>query len=118
LEQLKDQQYRIGIELEEHTKADHDYHIHVATVFNLCRKVKSLFEGSELLEKRAILNYLLQNPTVSGKSLIFGLRSPFNLLLDLSSSNLARPSGRFSNYKLGRRIPLSDVGVKGYAATS
>jgi len=51
--------------------------------------MKEIFISSEPLEKRAFLNFLLQNPTVSAKKLEFTLRKPFNLLLELSH----RPSG-------------------------
>ena len=83
-QELRDKQNLLNIELEEHTHADHQYHIHVDTVFNLARRMKEIFVGSEPLEKRAFLNFLLQNPTVDGKKLDFTLRKPFNLLLDLS----------------------------------
>lgn len=84
LQELKDKQYQLGIELDEYTKADHEYHIHVSTIINLSRKMKEIFESSEILEKRAILNYLLQNPTVSGKNLHYTLRKPFDTLLELA----------------------------------
>ncbi|MBI3632240.1 MAG: hypothetical protein HY225_02230 [Candidatus Vogelbacteria bacterium] len=76
----------LNIELEEHTKADHDYQTTVATVFYIARRAKSIFESSEPSEKRQFLNYILQNPTVNGKNLEFTLRSPYNLLLELASS--------------------------------
>jgi len=84
-QEAKDKQHRLNIELEEHTTADQDYKIHVATVFNIARHMKEIFESSEPLEKRAFLNFLLQNPTVSGKKLDFTLRKPFNLILDLAT---------------------------------
>ncbi len=84
LEELKDNQYRLGVELEEYTKADHQYYIHVSIVLNLSRRIREIFESSETLEKRAILNYLLQNPTVSGKKLEFTLRKPFDTVLELA----------------------------------
>jgi len=56
----------------------------VGTVLNLSRRIGEIFESSELDEKRAILNFLLQNPTVNGKTLGFTLRSPFNLVLELA----------------------------------
>ena len=46
----------------------------------------SLFDSSEPLEKRAILAFLLQNPTVNGKTLGFTLRSPFNMVLELANN--------------------------------
>ncbi len=84
LQELKDRQYRLNIELEEHTKADHEYHIQISTILNLARRMKVIFESSEPQEKRAILNYLLQNPTVFAKKIEFTLRKPYDLLLDLS----------------------------------
>ncbi len=100
LEKLKDNQYRLGIELEEYTKADHQYHIHVAMVLNVSRMIGEVFESSEVSEKRAILNFILQNPTVSGKQLEFTLRKPFDTVLELAhcpvglrgeDSNLGHP---------------------------
>ncbi|MEQ1500567.1 MAG: recombinase family protein, partial [Parcubacteria group bacterium] len=78
----------LNIELEEHNKADYDYQTTVATVFSIARRAKEIFNGSEPSEKRAFLNFLLQNPQVSGKTLEFSLRSPFNLVLELSTRPL------------------------------
>ena len=76
----------LNIELEEHSKADYDYQTTVASVLSVARRAKSIFESSEPHEKRAFLNYLLQNPTVNDKKLEFTVRSPFNLVLELASS--------------------------------
>lgn len=84
LQELKDKQYRLNVELEEYTKADHQYHIHVGTVLNLARRISEIFDSSEIEEKRAILNFLLQNPTVDGKKLEFRLRKPFDTVLALA----------------------------------
>lgn len=84
LRELKYKQHLTEIELEEHTNADHEYHIHVSTVFNLARHMKEIFESSEPMEKRAFLNYLLQNPTVEGKKLDFTSRKPFNYIHELA----------------------------------
>lgn len=74
----------LNIELEEHDKGNHDYQTTVTTVFSLARRAKEIFESSDPNEKRVFLNYLLQNPTVSEKKLEFTLRSPFNLVLEMS----------------------------------
>jgi hypothetical protein len=88
---LKDKQYRLNIELKEYTKADREYHIHVSTVLNLSRRIGEIFESSEVHEKRAILNYILQNPTVSGKNLTFTLRKPFDTAINLASCPILLP---------------------------
>ena len=74
------------VELSEHRKADYDYQTTVAVVLSVARRAKTIFESSEPHEKRAFLNYLLQNPTVNEKTLGFTLRSPFNLVLELADS--------------------------------
>ena len=81
-----DKMQLLGIELEEHQKGDFDYQTTVATVFSVARRAKEIFESSEPREKRVFLNYLLQNPTVNGKEPMFTLRSPFDLVLELTNS--------------------------------
>ena len=88
---MKDKQYQLNIELDEYTKADHEYHIHVSTVLNLSRRMGEIFESSEPTEKRAILNFLLQNPTVSGKKLAFSLQKPFDTVLELADCTTGLP---------------------------
>ncbi len=85
MQELKDKQYELGLELEQHTNADYDYSIQVATILDLSRRIRKIFESSEIAEKRAILNYLLQNPTVKGKKLEFTMRKPYNLVLELAN---------------------------------
>ncbi len=84
LQELKDRQYQLGIELEEYTKADHQYYLHVSTVLSLSRRMGQIFQSSEPAEKRAILNFVLQNPTVAGKKLNFTLKKPFVSVLSLA----------------------------------
>src|SRR3990167_6267811 len=74
----------LEIEMSEHRKADYDYQTTVASVLSVARRAKQIFQSSEPHEKRAFLNYLLQNPTVNEKTLGFTLRSPFNLVLELA----------------------------------
>ena len=85
LQELKDKQYRLNVELDEYTKADHEYHVYVNTVINLSRRIADIFESSEPMEKRAILGFILQNPTVSGKKLEFTMRKPFDAVLELAT---------------------------------
>lgn len=86
LQEFKDIQNKLNIEIEEYTKADYNYHIHVSTIINLSRRVKDIFESSEVPEKRALLQFLLQNPIVKDKKLQFELKTPFNLVLNLAQA--------------------------------
>ena len=86
LQHYKDKQYDLGIQLEEHTKADESYYVTVATMFKLAKYSRELFDSSEVHEKRHILSYLLQNSTLNEKTPCFTMRSPFNLVFELASS--------------------------------
>ena len=77
----------LEVELSEHRQADYEYQTTVSTVISVARRAKDIFENcSEPMQKRAFLNYLLQNPTVQRKKLYFSIASPFNLVLELSDS--------------------------------
>lgn len=89
LQQFKARQQNINLLLEEHTYADESYVIAATTVLNLAKRALSLFESSEVLEKRALLNFLLQNSTVDGKKPSYALRSPFDAILTFAK----RPTG-------------------------
>ena len=84
VQELKDQQYQLNIELDEYTKADHQYHIHVSTVLDLSRRMGEIYESSEVAEKRAILQYLLQNSVVDGRTVELEVKKPFNVVLELA----------------------------------
>jgi len=56
----------------------------ISKVISLARRAKTIFESSETTEKRAFLNYLIQNPVVNEKKLYFAIASPFNLVLELA----------------------------------
>jgi hypothetical protein len=88
---LKDKQYDINIQLDEHTKADESYYITASTVFNLAKDALELFESSEVPEKRAILNYILSNYTVNEKTPCITMRSPFKELLSLTTEPIGLP---------------------------
>lgn len=86
-QEYADKQQLLEIELSEHRKADFEYQTVVSVVVTVARQAKEIFDkSSEVAEKRAFLNYLLQNPTVNGKKLYFSIASPFNLVLDLATS--------------------------------
>ena len=73
---------------QEYTQANHDYQNTVAVVFSMARRAKQIFESSEPSEKRAFLNFMLQNPTINEKKLEYSLRYPFNLVIELADRPL------------------------------
>ncbi len=65
------------------------------------------------MQKRAFLNFILQNPVVKAKKLEFAMVSPFNLVLELSDSpDLLRIQGKFRTVdwkKMGFEMEKSEV---------
>ena len=72
-------------------------------MLNLSRRIRKIFDDprSEVSEKRAILNFILQNPTVNGKKLVFTMRKPFDVVLELA----ACPIGLISTLPVERFLP-------------
>ena len=90
LKEFKDRQRDINLQIEDHTSADENYHHTATIVLRLAKNAFSLFKSSEPLEKRALLNLLLQNSVVNGKTLEFSLRSPFNTIYDIATQSIGR----------------------------
>lgn len=57
----------------------------------LLKDALELFESSEVLEKRAILNYILQNYTVNEKTPCITMCSPFKELISLTTQPMGLP---------------------------
>ena len=85
MNEYKEKQHDINIQMEEYTRADENYHIAASTVFSLANRALEIFESSEVDEKRQLLSFLLQNCRLSNKKLLFELRSPFNYILENAS---------------------------------
>ena len=88
LKEMKEKQYDINIQIEDHTRADENYYITASNVLNLAKNAFDLFEdlgkSSEVMKQREILNYLLQNYTVKEKTPCISLRSPYNHILEFA----------------------------------
>jgi len=96
LKAYKEKQHDLNIRLEEYTQADENFHIAASTVFSLTNRALEIFESSEANEKRQLLSFLLQNCRLSGKNLLFELKSPFNSILEYAHHPSVLP-GQDSN---------------------
>ena len=74
----------LAIEMEEHARADHDYKTTVATVLSVARRSNEIFEGADLHEKRQFINFLVQNPRLKERELVFELKKPMDTVLELA----------------------------------
>ncbi len=82
--EFKNKQHSLNAEIEQYTKADHDYLITISKVISLAKRAKAIFESSETPEQRAFINFLIQNPQIKDKELVFTLKKPFDLILNLA----------------------------------
>jgi len=85
LKEYKEQQYDLGIQKDELTQADENYHIVAKTVLNIAQKAEEIFESSEVAEKNQFLKFLLQNSVVDGKKPVFTMREPFSCIAKASN---------------------------------
>lgn len=69
-------------QMKGHTDADENFHLTANMLLSICKRAKEIFKSSEIEEKRQILNFLLQNSTLSGEKLYFTMRSPFSILFN------------------------------------
>ncbi len=84
LQEITDRIQILTIEIEEHSQADHEYKTTVGTVVSVARRAYEIFEGSEPHEKRQFINFLVQNPQMKDRDLVFELRKPMNYVLELA----------------------------------
>jgi len=80
LKEYKEKQQDLFIQMEEHSKADENFYLTASKVLDLASRALEIFESSEVTEKRTLLNFLLQNPVLSGRNLLFKLKSPFDAI--------------------------------------
>ena len=84
LKELKEKQFEIADKMRQYTQADENYYITASAILNLAQRALEIFRNSEVLEKRQLLNFLLQNPQLQGKNLVFTLKTPFDRVLEAS----------------------------------
>jgi len=92
LKEWKDKQYDVNLQMEDYTRADETYLVTMGTILNLASRALKIFEGSEIPEKRLLLKYLLQNPRVDGKKLVFELKSPFDTIASVKDRPIGLPT--------------------------
>jgi hypothetical protein len=55
------------------------------TLLNICSRAPELFESSKVEQKRQLINFLLSNLKLRGKTLEFELKKPFDVLVNLQN---------------------------------
>jgi len=81
LKEYKERQAELEVEMARYTDADESFYLTANMTLNLAKKAYEIFESSEVSEKRQLLNFLFQNLQLSGKNLLFKLKTPFDTVL-------------------------------------
>lgn len=88
VKECKTQRKDLLKQYEEHTEADANFNINANKILNLTSRAWELFESSEPAEKREFLNFILQNFSLSAKSLSFEAKNPFSGILAYAKMGL------------------------------
>lgn len=67
--ELKQRQYELNDKLKRVIEADESYSIMLITLLNICSRAPELFESSKVEQKRQLINFLLSNLKLRGKTL-------------------------------------------------
>ena len=91
-QELKQNQYELNDKLKRINEADESYTTTLTSLLNICSRAPESFESSKVEQKRQLINFLLSNLRLRGKTLEFELKKPFDALinLDYRSNRLAR----------------------------
>ena len=82
LKEYKEKQSGLEAQMALYTDADESFYMNANILLHAIKKASQVFEGSEPATQRQILNFLLQNLTLSGKKLSFTLKTPFDRVLE------------------------------------
>ena len=83
LKEISGKQDLINIDRGMYNEADYKYHVTAKYILELARRAGELFECSSPEEKNQLLNLLLSNATLDGKTLSFTIRKPFDTIVSV-----------------------------------
>ena len=68
--------------MKQHTEADEKFGITVNGLLDLASRARELFESSKIEQKRQLINFLLSNLQLKGKTLLHDVNKPFDAILN------------------------------------
>jgi site-specific DNA recombinase len=84
---LKDRQYDIGELIKSLDEADDTFTKRLICLINLANGALEKFKGSNVGEKREMMNFVYSNLSLRGKNLEYSMRSPFKEFAECSIKN-------------------------------
>jgi len=111
--EYKGEQSEVLEQMEAHSNADLNFYLTADKVFNLARRAEDIFKSSEPMEKRQLLNFLLQNLRLDGSKLAFELKEPFNMIVATRHQPIGLPVYRMFRTldwrKIGQELEFSGI---------
>jgi hypothetical protein len=99
--------------------ADKNFKNAVITAFQLASRLHDIFLVSKNCEKREIINFVFSNLKLNGENLVFTLKKPFDLMVNLSQQPTWLPLGttlRTESYgdviQYGQKLKLMKVDLR------
>lgn len=88
--QLQNRRMEINALMERHTDADGEFKIALSTLLSLSSRIGDLFDRSKPEEKRRLIGFVFSNLQMDGKNLIYSMRKPFDLFVNLGTCKALR----------------------------
>ncbi|KKR98201.1 MAG: hypothetical protein UU49_C0019G0001, partial [Candidatus Magasanikbacteria bacterium GW2011_GWC2_41_17] len=88
LKEYKERQSEINDQLQRHTDADGNFYLVANQVMSLAQRAYDIFSSkdTQINEKRAILNFVLQNCQLLGRNFTFSLKKPFDSIFSYNQA--------------------------------
>ena len=80
--EFKQAQHDLNIKLKQYTEADEKFGITVNYLLDIASRAYSLFKSSKIEQKRQLINFLLSNLRLEGKTLLYDVNKPFDAILN------------------------------------
>jgi DNA invertase Pin-like site-specific DNA recombinase len=81
---LQVERQNLETKLQRLSKADESFNQNISTIFGIASKSHELFKSSDIEEKRRIIAMLFPNLSMNGEKLVFIMRKPFDMFLNLT----------------------------------
>lgn len=77
---LREEQIEIQVEKKMHDGADEKFAMTLSYLLTVCSKAHEIFKSSKVEQKRALINFVLSNPSLKRGKLVYTYKKPFDVI--------------------------------------
>ncbi len=81
---LREELLTVGVEKTMHNGADEKFAITITYLLSVASRSVELFKSSKVAQKRALINFVLSNPSLNRGKVQYKLKKPFDIIERLS----------------------------------